>query len=117
MNYPNAQQQQWYNAYLQAQQAYFQQQNSQLASLAYQQAPSSPVSYGYGQMPNALQGQAGPPNNAATALFRPTNPFNFQLMNYIMNAPGGQTIGLPGDGTQSASPELLASILGRSGVG
>lgn len=84
-------------------------------ALSYIAAPQSPATYGYGPMANALLSRA---NNTSTALLSPTNPFNPQLMAYMMNAPGGNTIGLPDDSNAPVSnPQLLMALLGRSGVG
>lgn len=107
----------WMDAIRRQMAIYQQQTDNARGALSYIAAPQSPATFGYAPAQNASNALMSRANNTATALLSPTNPFNFQLMNYMMNAPGGNTIGLPGDSGVDSSNALLAQLLGRSGVG
>lgn len=91
--------------------------DNDLKGATYQQAAGFPRLWGNSPLANALTQRAGPPNNPATGLFDPKNPFNFYLAQYMANAPGGNTIDLPGADASDQSNLLLSGLLNRTGVG
>jgi len=100
------QQEAWWQAFVQQQQARYQQQLQQIRGLSYQQAPASPASYGVsGQLANPLLGRANVP------LLTPTNQqAGSPLQQYLMGA------GTAGDTGIGSHPELLHALLSGSGV-
>lgn len=112
----------WLQTIRQQMQQYQQATDAQIDAATYHQAMNYPRNYGVmRRFANPLLSTA---QNSATALFGASNPEAGNLLQayFAGNAPGGNTIGLPGGdmvgGSQVGSPdELIAALLSRQGMG